>query len=171
VVNFRFVALVLFACALLFSISILRDLRTRSSWFGEFNFVVRIIAALVLLALLTGELRDLYGRMLADLGVRVEEDAAQRMRLENLKQLSLSGGWLLYSIALMAWGLVRRLRSLRVMAIVLFGVTTLKIVLFDLAFLDTSYRFISFIALGIMLLAASYLYRRYREIITEPSAE
>jgi uncharacterized membrane protein len=69
----------------------------------------------------------------------------------------------------MAFGIWRRSRILRHMAIILFGVTILKIFTYDLSFLDTLYRIFSFVALGLILLAVSYLYQRYRDVILGPS--
>jgi uncharacterized membrane protein len=71
----------------------------------------------------------------------------------------------------MGIGLWRRNRAVRILAIVLFGFTILKIFTYDLSFLETLYRFISFLALGIILLTVSYLYQRYRSIVFEPSRD
>ena len=50
-------------------------------------------------------------------------------------------------------------------SIVLFGLAILKIFIYDLSFLDTLYRIFSFLGLGLILLAVSYLYQRYRVVI------
>ena len=50
----------------------------------------------------------------------------------------------------------------RLMAFGLFGLTVLKIFLFDLSFLETLYRIISFIGLGLILIGVSYVYSRYK---------
>ncbi|MBM3708774.1 MAG: DUF2339 domain-containing protein, partial [Actinobacteria bacterium] len=50
-------------------------------------------------------------------------------------------------------------------AIGLFYLTILKVFLYDLASLDTLYRIFSFVGLGLILLATSYLYQRYRTIV------
>lgn len=85
--------------------------------------------------------------------------------LENIKQLMLSGAWLAFSISLMAYGIIGRERTLRVLAIVLFGIAILKIFVYDLSFLETLYRIFSFIGLGLILLVVSYLYQRYKDVI------
>jgi len=54
---------------------------------------------------------------------------------------------------------------MRIEAIVLFGVSIVKIFIYDLSFLDTLYRIFSFVGLGVILLVVSYLYQRYRGII------
>lgn len=132
---------------------------------------------LLFLVLITGETWDYFARgvyrlALAAGSVNVREEMA---RLQNLRQLLLSAGWLVYSIILMALGIWKRARIVRIEAIVLFGVSILKIFIYDLSFLDTLYRTFSFVGLGVILLAVSYLYQRYRGIIlgsweTEESA-
>jgi uncharacterized membrane protein len=89
------------------------------------------------------------------------------IRLRNLQQLVLSGVWLLYSVVLMIAGIWRRMQGLRIIAIILFGVTILKIFIYDLSFLQTLYRIYSFIGLGVILLTVSYLYQRYKAVIFE----
>jgi uncharacterized membrane protein len=83
----------------------------------------------------------------------------------NRKELTISIVWLLWAVLAMVLGLRFRRRSVRLGAIVLFGVAILKIFFADLSFLSTPYRIISFIALGVVLLAVSYLYQRFRHVI------
>jgi len=92
-------------------------------------------------------------------------NATEITRLENLQQLALSGVWLLYSIVLMVVGIWRWMATLRIMAIILFGVAIAKIFIYDLSFLETLYRIFSFIGLGVILLVVSYLYQRYKAVI------
>jgi uncharacterized membrane protein len=54
---------------------------------------------------------------------------------------------------------------MRFAAIGIFGITILKIFVYDLSFLETLYRIFSFIALGVILLAVSYAYQKYKNII------
>lgn len=87
--------------------------------------------------------------------------------LELAKQLSLSVVWALYAIGLFIAGRVRRLRLLRVMALGLLSVTTLKAFIWDLSSLDRAYRIISFIMLGAILLVVSYFYQRSQQPVEE----
>jgi uncharacterized membrane protein len=115
----------------------------------------------IALILLTGETRDYFEREIVVTGV-----AGEALRnLNNLEQLSLSGAWLLFSVALMALGFRRSLRNIRIIAFILFGFTILKIFIYDLSYLETLYRIFSFIGLGLILLAVSYAYQRYKEVI------
>ena len=64
---------------------------------------------------------------------------------------------------MLAVGMSRRSKLLRMMALGLLGLTIFKVFLFDLSSLEKLYRIISFIVLGAILLAVSYLYQRYRQ--------
>ncbi len=86
-------------------------------------------------------------------------------QLENFMQMSLSVVWLFYSIVLMVIGIWKQTRGIRIISIVIFGFTILKIFSYDLSFLETLYRIFSFVGLGLILLAVSYLYQRYKDLI------
>jgi hypothetical protein len=160
-VNIRAAVMVLVAACMLLQIGLLRAIGRRVQWVNELPGVVRIVCALLLLSLITGEIRDFYEARISML----EGDIGRGADLEDLKQLFLSSAWLLYSIGLMAYGIGKRVRSLRILSIILFGIAILKIFIYDLSFLDTLYRIFSFIGLGVILLIVSYLYQRYREAI------
>jgi uncharacterized membrane protein len=127
---------------------------------------LRVMLVIVTLVLVSGEIRDYFEHAIARPGEGVAISVGD---LENMQQMFLSSGWLVYSIALMIVGLVQRMRSVRIIAIVLFGVAILKIFFYDLSFLDTLYRIVSFIGLGMILMVVSYLYQRYRGLILEDS--
>ncbi|MCE5249824.1 DUF2339 domain-containing protein [bacterium] len=137
-------------------------------WRKETGMYLRIALVLLVFALITGETKDSFTRSIVfakQSGVAVLQ--GEITRLQNLKQLSLSGVWLIYSILLMGAGMWRRIQKVRMVAIVLFGITILKIFIYDLSFLDSLYRIFSFIGLGIILLAVSYVYQRYKAVIFE----
>jgi uncharacterized membrane protein len=173
--NVRVYALLCVAGAVLLEHRWLKHSRVRSGWIPELQEAMLIVGIALLLVLCTGETRDAYEQAIAvarqagpEGGTADAADLAileESSRLENLKQLSLSGVWLLFSIGVMSLGIWRRTRILRLLAIALFAVTILKIFIYDLSFLETLYRIFSFIGLGLMLLAVSYLYQRYRDVI------
>jgi len=120
-----------------------------------------IAAVLLIFDLITFEIWDFFGKGMLESA----RGSLLFARLSNLKHLSLSGAWLLYSIALLTLGFWRRIQRLRIAAIILSGVTILKIFIYDLSFLETLYRIFSFIGLGLILLITSYFYHRFRTII------
>ena len=83
--------------------------------------------------------------------------------LRLAQQLSISVIWTVYGGAMLTIGIVKRSRLLRMMALLLLGLTIFKVFLLDLSSLDKIYRIISFIVLGAILLAVSFLYQRYRQ--------
>jgi uncharacterized membrane protein len=98
---------------------------------------------------------------------QIYEDGAEVRNLRLARQLSLSVIWAVYGGAMLVIGIVRRRRLLRIMALLLLGVTIFKVFILDLASLEQIYRTISFIVLGLILLAVSFLYQRLRLLITD----
>jgi uncharacterized membrane protein len=78
-------------------------------------------------------------------------------------QMSLSIVWGVYATAILVIGFWRNVRSLRLSALGLFGFTALKLVIVDMAHVKEVYRIISFFALGILMIGASYLYHRVEQ--------
>ncbi len=83
----------------------------------------------------------------------------------NLALMAISLFWGIYAAALMIAGFIRKLPPLRYAAIGLFGLTVAKVILFDLSSLELTYRIVSLIISGLILLGASYLYQRHRDRI------
>src|SRR5947209_9561598 len=68
--------------------------------------------------------------------------------------------WMAYGAAAMAIGFLRRIPFYRYLALALLAITICKVFAYDIVELDPGYRVISFIALGIILLAVSYAYQK-----------
>lgn len=77
-------------------------------------------------------------------------------------QVLVSALWGLVGLCALVVGLRRNLRELRVGALTLLLVAVGKVFLYDLSTLGSVYRVISFLALGALLLAASFAYQRLR---------
>ena len=76
------------------------------------------------------------------------------------RDVSLSTLWAAYALVLIAIGIRRDYAPLRILAILILAVTVTKVFLVDLARFDRFYRIVSTVALGLLLLGASYLYQR-----------
>ncbi len=74
--------------------------------------------------------------------------------------LAVSLLWALYASGLMASGVRQAVAGLRWQALALFGLTTWKVLIDDMAFLDGFYRVASTTALGLILLIVSFVYQR-----------
>ncbi|HEU0005026.1 MAG TPA: DUF2339 domain-containing protein, partial [Terriglobia bacterium] len=91
----------------------------------------------------------------------------QKRDIRSRMQLSISALWGLYSIVLVTAGILRRFQPLRLLAIVLFTATILKVFFVDLGEMEKIYRIIASIGLGVILLVASMMYQKYRTQINE----
>lgn len=80
----------------------------------------------------------------------------------QLYKLGLSILWGVASMILISIGIWKRKEHLRITAMVLFGVTLLKLFFYDLTNLDTVPKTIVFIIIGSILLVVSYLYNKYK---------
>lgn len=79
--------------------------------------------------------------------------------------VSLSILWAVYASGMVAVGIIRKARLLRILGILLIAITVGKVFLLDLSELRTFYRIISFIILGLLLLTVSFFYNRYKTLI------
>ncbi len=81
----------------------------------------------------------------------------------NVTNESLSFLFALYAVAMIAIGFARRRTLDRLLGLLAIGFVVLKLYLYDVWLLDRLYRISAFVALGILLLAASYLYSRWKD--------
>ncbi len=127
----------------------------------EMPFVKLAGIALNLLALvaLTSEANDYFSRQIAQLYRQRDMYLATR-QLEIARDFSFSAIWIVYGAGLMIAGFWKRSAFIRWQAMVLLAVTIGKVFLYDSRELQQIYRILSFIALGVMLMAISYAYHR-----------
>jgi uncharacterized membrane protein len=124
------------------------------------------IIALNLLALiaLSREVADYYAQQTSNLQAR--QGPWNPTAWANLKTVQItrdfaySALWMSYGAMLMIVGFWRRSAFVRWQALVLIAVTTAKVFVYDLSQLDRAFRILSFIALGVLLLAISFVYQR-----------
>jgi uncharacterized membrane protein len=83
---------------------------------------------------------------------------------ENYK-LALSIFWGLYALLLIVLGIRDNKKHLRIGAMGLFGVTLIKLFIYDMAHLGTISKTIVFVSLGVLLLIISFLYNKYKNAI------
>lgn len=86
-------------------------------------------------------------------------------------KLGLSILWGIYSVWMITTGIWKKKQYLRFGAIALFGVTLLKLFFYDISHLNTISKTIVLVALGILLLIISFLYNKYKSIITDDESE
>lgn len=79
---------------------------------------------------------------------------------ELVGNLTVSGFWLAYAGALLAVGLLKDLRAVRIAGLAMTGLSVIKVALYDLTQLEALYRVASFFLLALMALGAAYAYHR-----------
>ncbi len=70
-----------------------------------------------------------------------------------------------YALALIFAGIIRKKKHLRMGGMCLFGLTLLKLFFYDLSSLSTISKTIVLLMLGILLLVASFLYNKYKDLL------
>lgn len=134
----------------------------------------KAVAAIALVSLnvlaliaLTREATDYYSKqtvaMQSPQGLygRAELDYDSELRRVDIERdFTFSALWMAYGAMLMIVGFLRRSAFVRWQALILIAFTIGKVFIYDLSQLDRGYRIVSFIVLGILLLAISFVYQR-----------
>jgi uncharacterized membrane protein len=131
----------------------------------------RMVAAVAVVALnvlaliaLSHEIADYYSRQMSALqplrGRRIPAYVADWRTIGIERDFSYSALWMAYGAMLMVIGFVRRSAFVRWQALLLIAATIFKVFVYDVSQLDRGYRIVSFIVLGALLLAISFVYQR-----------
>jgi hypothetical protein len=118
-----------------------------------------LTAAVLVLFVLTNEINRIYG--VYAWRRDVEAGAMAGGAADLARQVTLSIVWAAYGVLLVGLGIARRYAPIRYLAILLLAATIAKVFFVDLATLDRVYRVLSVAGLGVLLIAASYLYQRF----------
>ena len=130
--------------------------RYASTQEGFFSNAAAVGANLLALIALTWEASDHFNRQLSLNGY----GSAYYHEILVTRGFTYSAIWLVYGAGLMAFGFWERSAFARWQALLLIALTTVKVFAFDVSQLGGSYRIISFIALGSVLLGISFVYQR-----------
>jgi len=126
--------------------------------------VATIILNVLALYALSLEISDYYQRAIA--GTRFPNTPWDAGRANTWRTLriaecfSYSALWMAYGALLMIVGFWRRSAFVRWQALALIAFTIAKVFTYDVSELDRGYRIVSFIVLGVLLLAISFAYQR-----------
>src|SRR5262245_20732207 len=115
---------------------------------------------LAMLLLATAAVSFVYAASLVLVDV-IEGDQVER---SQTAQVVLSAFWAAIGLAAIVVGLVRDVREIRYGGLVLLGIGVAKLFFYDLSELEQLYRVLSFIAVGLLLLAGAYAYQRVRSV-------
>jgi uncharacterized membrane protein len=143
------------------------------AWFGsrrqdERGLVVAgwALVGLNVLALvaLSRDVADYYSHRMSALQLGVvggsRGDWVHYHNLRIARDFTFSALWMAYGAMLMVIGFWRRSALARWQALVLIAITIIKVFVYDVSQLDFGYRILSFIVLGVLLLAISFGYQR-----------
>ena len=117
----------------------------------EVAILSRTMLSLANLSLLTGLSLELDGYFDRHAGLGTDG---------LIEQLGQSMLYAVYGAVMIAAGAWRANRQIRLLGLLILGLTTLKVFLFDLASLEQIYRVIAFVGLGLILLLVSWHYQR-----------
>ena len=87
--------------------------------------------------------------------------------LRNAQNLSLTALVALYSTALLVAGVTGRWRTVRLAALALMLVAIGKVFVYDVFTLETVYRIIAFVGLGVILVIGGYMYQRLGKTLVD----
>ena len=152
-----------------------RNYSSTKSWERPVHTGLILLANAVTVFLITQESWAYHEERLRHLAlagreeVSASEFGSMATQVRSSRRLSLSLLWSVYSIAAVAAGIVYRYRPIRVFGIALFFVAIIKVFSVDVWTLRTQYRVLSFISLGCLLLAVSFMYQRFKKVIFETS--
>ncbi|NOQ74093.1 MAG: DUF2339 domain-containing protein [Crocinitomix sp.] len=75
--------------------------------------------------------------------------------------------WGLYSFLLMIRGMQKKNQIMRVLSLIMFSATLLKLFIFDIQNISEAGKIVAFISLGVLLLVISFLYQKLKAIIVD----
>lgn len=127
--------------------------------------ILFLIINFLLIYLLSVELLDYFQQTFLRLPENLKSE--QKVRFDNLKNVSLSVGWTIYAIILLILGILNKSKIARLLSMFILGIVIFKVFLFDTASLNTLYKFISFLTLGVILLLTGFLYNNYKDRIVK----
>jgi uncharacterized membrane protein len=143
------------------------------AWFslrrgGDFDRQLASVSVLAVSALalvgLSREIGDYYGRQTYAgwNGVTSWTRAAEASRhsIAIAEDFTYSALWMGYGALLMVIGFWRKSAFFRWQALFLIAATIVKVFIYDVSQLDRGYRILSFMILGVLLLAVSFVYQK-----------
>lgn len=99
----------------------------------------------------------------------LETELVARVYAPAFQHSAVTVAWTLFAFALLFAGIRLRGKWLRWCGLGLFGLAVGKLLVLDLAGLDTLYRIVAFISIGILLVLGSFVYLKYKALF-EPEA-
>ncbi len=80
--------------------------------------------------------------------------------LEEMRSLVISVLWGVYALVLFVVGIAKESSPARIAGFLMASITIMKVFFHDLSYLETTYRILSFVVLGVILLTISFIYHK-----------
>ncbi len=91
--------------------------------------------------------------------------------LHGFRQGGISIYWAMFALGMLIGGILKKVSVLRGIALLLLAGVVLKVFFVDLSGLDQFYRIIAFLVLGVLVLASSFVYLKYRSTFETQTKE
>ena len=154
--NVHFLTFLLVLAVVLFAAYLYWRQRQELLWEERFIFPALLVAAnVVAVWVLSAEVFRFFDSR--ELVVRTDFTSAKHLLLTVL--------WTVYAIGIIAVGIARQFRAVRLAGIALLGIPVLKLFVFDVFLLESGYRVAAFVTLGVLLLCTGLAYQRYNSAI------
>ncbi|MCL5127744.1 DUF2339 domain-containing protein [Algibacter sp. L4_22] len=139
--------------------------------FSIFNHKLAIWIAVFLLVLLASTEVILQGIYLMDFSSTEETFAANYRLISTGQYKIIKTGlpvlWGILSFVLLLWGIKKQLKSLRIIALTLLGITIVKLFAYDISNVSETGKIIAFILLGILILIISFIYQKIKVLVID----
>jgi uncharacterized membrane protein len=146
---------------LLLILKIISQMRQQREKLKELLPAFTWITAVIVIILFSVEVKNMYVWL-------AYQDPNSFASAENLyNKAGLSIVWGLLSFAFIWLGMRYSFKTLRIIALFLFGITLLKLFVFDLKNISPGGKIVAFILLGVLLLTVSFMYQRLKKLIID----
>ena len=133
---------------------LIKSAKEKDAQWVSFTSVLFVAANFLTLLVLSLELWGYFAQQISNAFL---SDTAG---LRNMQNLLLTALWAGYAMILLVLGIAKRWRQVRIWALGLLVVPIAKVFLYDVWALQTLYRIVAFVGLGILLIVGGYLYQR-----------
>jgi hypothetical protein len=158
-INERVLAFIAGISATYLAAYLIRRAKKNAEQWLPFTSVLLVAANLFTLWVLSFEVWNYFGSQL------IAGGQINRLALQNMQNLSLTALWAFYAMILLVIGISKKWRSVRIWALGLLIIPIIKVFLYDVWALQTLYRIVAFVGLGILLIVGGYLYQRNSKTI------
>ncbi len=146
---------------LLLILKIINQVRQQHEKLKELLPAFTWITAIIVIIFFSVEVKNIYVWL-------TYQNPASFADAENLyNKAGLSIVWGLLSFAFIWLGMRYSFKTLRIIALLLFGITLLKLFVFDLKHIPPGGKIVAFILLGVLLLTVSFMYQRLKKLIID----